>query len=71
MELSPIFEQALYIRPNWIVFLPEDGDKIHSPKRCALNKNRTMYNVQKHNNHINVLPHKILDLILWIFSGSI
>jgi hypothetical protein len=37
--------------------LPEDGDRIQSPKRCilkykqdgVLDKNRTMDNVQKHN----------------------
>jgi hypothetical protein len=31
-------------------FLPEGGDRIQSPKRCVLNKNRTMNNVQKHSN---------------------
>jgi hypothetical protein len=30
--------------------LPEDGDRIQSPKRCFLNKNWTMDNVQKTNN---------------------
>jgi hypothetical protein len=38
-------------------FLPEDGDRIQSPKHCILkykqdgvtDKNRKMYNVQKHN----------------------
>jgi hypothetical protein len=32
---------------------PEDGDIIQSPKRRVLNKNRTIDNVQKHNNCIN------------------
>jgi hypothetical protein len=34
-------------------FLPEDGDRMQSPKRCVLNKNRTIDNVQKHYNCIN------------------
>jgi hypothetical protein len=32
--------------------LPEGGDRIYCPKPCALNKNTTMDNVQKHNNCI-------------------
>jgi hypothetical protein len=36
-------------------YLPEDGDRIQSPKRCVLNKSRTMDNVQKQNNCLNVL----------------
>jgi hypothetical protein len=47
---------ALSIGPNW-KGLPEDGDRIQSPKRYVLknkqdgvlDKNRTMENVQKHN----------------------
>jgi hypothetical protein len=36
-------------------FLPEDGDRIQSPKRYVLiNKKRMMTNVQKHNNFINI-----------------
>jgi hypothetical protein len=35
-------------------FSSEEGDRIQSPKRCVLNKNMTMYNVQKHNICINV-----------------
>jgi hypothetical protein len=33
-------------------FSPEDGERIQSSKCCVLNKNRTMDNVQKHNNQI-------------------
>jgi hypothetical protein len=29
---------------------PEDGDRIQSPKRCVLKKNKMMDYVQKHNN---------------------
>jgi hypothetical protein len=44
-------------------FLPEDGDRIPSPKRCVLkntqdgvlDKDKTMDNVQKHNICTNVL----------------
>jgi hypothetical protein len=36
----------------WIQVPPEAGDRIKSPKRCVLNKNRTMDNVQEHNNYI-------------------
>jgi hypothetical protein len=42
-QLGPIDRASPY------QVLPEDGDKIQSPKRCVLNKNRTMANVQKHN----------------------
>jgi hypothetical protein len=36
--------------------LPEDGDRIQSPKRFyVLNKNRTMDYVQKHNNCVSVI----------------
>jgi hypothetical protein len=40
---------------------PEEGDRIQSPKRCVLNKNRTTDNVQKHNTtqHHSL---KLLDL---------
>jgi hypothetical protein len=31
-------------------FLPEEGDRIQCPKRCVLNKNRTMNYIKKHNN---------------------
>jgi hypothetical protein len=32
------------------MLLPEDGDRIQSPKHCVLNKNTTKDNVQKFNN---------------------
>jgi hypothetical protein len=34
----------------------EDEDRIQSPKRYVLNKNRTMDNVQKHINCIKMVP---------------
>jgi hypothetical protein len=37
------------------MFLPENGDRFHSPKRC-INKNRTMDNVQNVN-HYTVVKH--------------
>jgi hypothetical protein len=37
---------------------PEDGDRIQSPKRYVLNKNRAMDNVQKHNTHICTLWYR-------------
>jgi hypothetical protein len=40
-----------------------DGDRIQSPEHFALNKNRAMDNVQKHNSCINTPPSQILDLI--------
>jgi hypothetical protein len=46
------------------LILPEDGDKIQYPKRCSLNENRTMDNVQKHNKFILVLGlHKLPELL--------
>jgi hypothetical protein len=38
----------------WRWVPPEDGERIQSLKHCILNKNRTMDNVQKHNNCINI-----------------
>jgi hypothetical protein len=35
-------------------YLPRSGDKIQSPKSYVLNKNRTIFNVQKYNIYINV-----------------
>jgi hypothetical protein len=43
-------------------FLPEDRDKIQSPKSCVLSKNRTMDNVQKRNIFINLLSSQNSDL---------
>jgi hypothetical protein len=40
---------------NWAGFLPEEGDRIQSPKRCVLNKNQTMHNVQKYKNCKKIL----------------
>jgi hypothetical protein len=34
--------------------LPDEGDRIQSPKRCVLNKKRTIDNVQKHNYYIKI-----------------
>jgi hypothetical protein len=34
--------------------LHEEGGRIQPPKRCVLNKNRTMNNVQKPNNCIDI-----------------
>jgi hypothetical protein len=34
--------------------LPEDGDRIQSPKRFVLNKNRNTDNVQKHNKRMDL-----------------
>jgi hypothetical protein len=48
---------------NWAQLsrlLPEDGDRIHSPKRHVLNNNRKMDNVQKHNNCINSCALNVL-----------
>jgi hypothetical protein len=47
--------------------LPEDGDRIHSPK---LLKKNTMDNVQKLNNSINILSSPALDLT-YVKSGGL
>jgi hypothetical protein len=57
-QLGPIDIASPYLRTigfNQLGF-PEDGDRIQSPKRCVLNKSRTMDNVQKGNICINVPP---------------
>jgi hypothetical protein len=36
--------------PHLSNFLPEDGDRVQSPKHCVLNKNRTVDKVQKNSN---------------------
>jgi hypothetical protein len=41
--------------------LPEDGDKIQSPKRCVLNKTGRLIKIQKHNIYINYTD---LDLLV-------
>jgi hypothetical protein len=53
---------ALFIYPTLVgvgpteQVTPEDGEeRIQSPKRCVLNKSRTMDSAQKHNNWINIL----------------
>jgi hypothetical protein len=43
---------------NWVhfgAFSPEGGDKIHSPKRVSM-QNKTMDNIKKHNDFINIQP---------------
>jgi hypothetical protein len=44
--------------------LPEDGDRIQSPKRCVLNKNRTTDNVKNRNDYVNILSSQTFRLLL-------
>jgi hypothetical protein len=67
----PAFIYLLYFRTyglaqptgsNWVGFLHENGDRIQSSKRFVLNKkNRTMDNVQKHNNCVNIPSSQTQD----------
>jgi hypothetical protein len=44
--------------------LPQDGDRIQSPKHCDLNKNRMMDNLQKHNTCINVSSWTLFNALI-------
>jgi hypothetical protein len=51
---------------------PEDGDRIQSPKHCVLNKNRTVDNIQKHNNFISSVSSSIRERVrqFWIHTND-
>jgi hypothetical protein len=62
-----MFMLVLLDPSGWV--LPEDGDRIQSPKRCVLrhkqddnlDKDETMDNVQEHNNCTNLPSSQTFD----------
>jgi hypothetical protein len=48
---------------------PEDGDRMKSPGYCVLNKNRTMFNIQKYKSSF-LLANCLFDLLFYPEDGG-